>query len=269
MLTNKTPKNAKNFNCGLCDFNCCKQSDYDRHLLTRKHKMLTNVDKKMPENPKAFICECGKSYKYRQSLHVHKKKCTFHNDEEEDVERKKPESDHASLAKELVPLIKDLIIEIAPVLQPNHTINDNRQNFNINMFLNEQCKDAMNITDFVDSMQLSIEDVTNIGQQGQTTGFANILIDKLTSMDLYKRPLHCSDAKRETLYVKSNDEWNKEPDDRPHIKEAIDYISRKSIQKVPDLSMTDEQISDTIFEIVKTPVNHKKIISKVAKEVKV
>jgi hypothetical protein len=268
MMTNddiENAKNAKKYVCEKCDFKCSKKSNFKTHLSTKKHKMVTNDDTKSPKNAQIYICECGKSYRYRQGLSIHKKKCTLHTD----VERKKPESDHASLAKELVPLIKDLIIEIAPVLQPNHTINDNRQNFNINMFLNEQCKDAMNITDFVDSMQLSIEDVTNIGEQGQTTGFANILIDKLTSMDLYKRPLHCSDAKRETLYVKSNDEWNKEPDDRPHIKEAIDYISRKSIQKVPDLSMTDEQISDTIFEIVKTPVNHKKIISKVAKEVKV
>ena len=139
----------------------------------------------------------------------------------------------------------------------------------MNVFLNEQCKDAMNLTDFIDSIQLSIEDVANIGEHGQTSGFANILIDNLKSLDLYKRPLHCSDSKRETLYVKNNNEWNKESEDRTQLKEAIDHISRKGIQKVPDLNMSDEKISGTICEIVKTPVNHKKIISKVAKEIKI
>lgn len=263
----KMPKNAQNFYCEVCDFACSKKSNYESHLRTAKHRNRTISNDFSPKNAEYF-CECGKRYTARNSLWYHKKKCTYLQDIT-DTKKKSDSSDTKQICQELMPMFKEMMMDIAPVLQPNNTINDNRQNFNINMFLNEQCKDAMNLTDFVNSIQLTIEDVTNIGKQGQTSGFANILIDKLTSMDLYKRPLHCSDTKRETLYVKNNDEWNKETEDRTQIKDAINHISFKGIQKVPDLSLPQDEICNTISEIVHTPVNHKKIISKVVKEIKV
>jgi len=276
MSTDKMPKNAKKFYCENCDFTCSKHSNYVSHLLTRKHKLATKSTDKMPKNAE-YTCECGKYYKDRSGLWRHKKKCTFKIDDTESnneyennqIVQNTSKNDNITLAKELVPLIKDLMVDVLPALQPNYIDNSTNNITNVNIFLNEQCKDAMNLTDFVESIQLTVEDVINVGEHGQTSGFANILIDKLSSLDLCKRPVHCSDAKRETLYVKNNDEWNKEAEDRPQIKDAIEYISRKGIQKVPELNLPDEKISDTIYELVKTPINHKKIISKMAKEVKI
>jgi hypothetical protein len=272
MSTDKMPKNAKKFYCEKCDFRCSKKSNYENHLTTAKHQNRTILNDLMPKNAE-YVCECGKMYKARNSLWYHKKKCKLLKPEStvEDESLQPPSKNYDSIINEFTSIItkqQETIDALIPKVG-NTSITNNTSNINVNVFLNEQCKDAMNLTDFIDSIQLSIEDVTNISENGQTSGFANILIDKLTSLDLYKRPLHCSDAKRETLYVKNNNTWNKEADDRPQIKEAIDHISRKGIQRVPDLNMSDEQISDTIFEIVKTPVNHKKIISKVAKEIKI
>lgn len=284
MLTNKTPKNAKNFDCECCNFTCSKQSDFDRHLLTRKHIMLTNVDKKTPKNA-AYVCECGKSYKHRQSLHVHKKKCNvmeklemqsnINNTDENDsidaintIDAIDTIDTTKDSSRELIDYLMKENSELKVLLANSNTTN-NTTNFNINMFLNEQCKDAMNLTDFIESIQLSIEDVINIGEQGQTLGFAKILVDKLTSLDLYERPMHCSDIKRETLYVKNNDIWNKETKDKSQIKEAIDHIPLKGIRRVPELNLPNDKITSTVSEIVNTPVNHKKIISTVAKTIKI
>lgn len=304
MLTEKSPKIPSKYFCKLCHYNTSNAKDYKKHLSTRKHKMLTHTDAKIPENPHIenlirFTCECGREYKHRQSLHVHKKKCTYILSKIETIEDIKDINDIAkdtengklfdmvkTMMKEMTTITtmnKELFSEIVPKLQSsnfsnssitnnttNNTTNHTTHNsININVFLNEHCKDAMNLTDFIDSIQLSIEDVTNIGEQGQTSGFANILINKLSSLDLYKRPLHCSDSKRETLYVKNNNEWNKESEDHPHLKDAIEHISRKGMEKVPELDLPDNKITDTVVEIVKMPVNHKKIISKVAKEVKI
>lgn len=269
----KTPKNAKNLYCEKCDFRCSKKSEFDRHMRTAKHRNRTILNDFAPKNAEYF-CECGKRYTARNSLWYHKKKCSFEF-QDHDIENFKTEEsnnkDYSTIIDEFTSIItkqQETIDALIPKVG-NTSITNNTSNINVNVFLNEQCKDAMNLTDFIDSIQLSIEDVASIGENGQTSGFANILIDNLKSLDLYKRPLHCSDSKRETLYVKNNNEWNKESEDRPQLKQAIDHISRKGIQKVPDLNMSDEKISDTICEIVKTPVNHRKIISKIAKEIKI
>ena len=278
-------KNNQLFYCDFCDYTTSRKSQFERHLSTAKHLKWNNgskmVVKKFQKVPKLtpYICDCGKKYKYDSGFYRHKKTCTFLKEENkvcEDIQLKK-ETDYEEIINGFTNIIMkqqetidSLIPNVGNTSITNQTNNNtNTNHFNINVFLNEKCKDAMNFNDFIDSIQLSIEDVANIGKHGQTSGFADILIEKLTSIDLYKRPLHCSDAKRETLYVKTNDEWNKESDDRAHLKSAIDHISRKGIQKVPDLDLPDEKITDTIFEIVKTPVNHKKIISKLAKEVKI
>jgi len=265
MATILPPKNAEKFYCEKCDFRCRKQSDYDRHLLTRKHKLATKSTEKMPKNA-VYFCDCGKKYKDRTGLWRHKKKCAFNKDEEEEVERKKPESENASLAKELVPLIKDLIVDIIPVLQPNHTDNSMNNNFNINMFLNEQCKDAMNISDFIESIQLSLDDMKSFSNQGQTRGMTNILIDKLNNLDIFHRPVHCSDARKEIIYVKDEDKWEKENKERPKLKHALDGLTKKSIQALPEFKSDPDEYVKTVSEVLKEPREDKKIISDVAKE---
>lgn len=270
MPSKNSPNLAKKFYCSTCDYRCNKKSDYEKHLSTFKHKIRTNTSEISPKLVE-YVCECGKSYKHRQSLYHHKKKCK-HNVSSQGAEISSETTMEYLLQENLE--MKQMMIELCKKIKPsnitnNTTNNTNNNHFNINVFLNEECKDAMNLTDFIDSIQLSIEDVANIGEKGQTSGFAKILVDKLSALDLYKRPLHCSDAKRETLYVKDNDMWDKEPHDRPRIKQVIDHISMKGIQRVPELDLPNDKMTTTISEIVNTPINHKKIISTVAKEVKI
>ena len=291
-------KVAMKFYCEKCDYGSNKRGDYNKHLQSKKHNAIYSDKNAMKNSHK---CVCGRSYKHQPSFVRHKKKCihVIQDTSSPDTSSLDPSSTSSQLSpsatklqpsttemmdfmrimmKEMNEMNKDLISEIIPkISNTTHnnthngptTNNTNNNHFNINVFLNEQCKDAMNLTDFIDSIQLSIEDVTNIGEKGQTVGFAKILVDKLSTLDLYERPVHCSDAKRETLYVKNNDIWDKEPHDRPQIKKAIDDISMKGIQRVPDLDLPNDKMTTTISEIVNTPVNHKKIISTVAKEIKI
>lgn len=269
----KMPKNAQNFYCEICDFTCSKKSNYENHLRTAKHRNRTISNDFAPKNAEYF-CECGKRYTARNSLWYHKKKCTYKdsnmvsntisntisNTVSKDTEK-------VDLCKELLPLMKEMMIGIAPVLQPNTTINN--QNFNINFFLNEQCKDAMNMTEFIESIQLTLEDMTKIGKQGQTVGMSNVLIDKLNDLDIFKRPVHCSDVKKEIIYVKDEDKWEEENRGRPKLKNALDQITKKSIQVLPSMSQDPDDYVQTVNELLKEPREDKKIISKVAKEMHV
>jgi hypothetical protein len=276
MLTNKMPKNAKIFYCEKCDFKCSKESNYNKHLNTRKHKMLTNTDKKMPKNAKICYCECGKSYKHRQSLHIHKKKCTYQpsHDTEISVE---PTMEY--LLKENLDIkndnleMKKLVVDVCQKMETvatttnnniNNTINNNKT-FNINVFLNEQCKDAMNLTDFIDSIQLSLEDVDRFGYLGQTKGMENILVRKLGELDILKRPVHCSDIQTETIYIKDEDKWEKESIERSKLKNVLDDITKKTIEMIPKVSSTEYE--KTTSEILKDPREDNKIIAIVAKQI--
>ena len=144
---------------------------------------------------------------------------------------------------------------------------NNNQNFNINIFLNEQCKDAMNLTEFLESIQLNLQDLMKIADDGQTTGISNILIDKLNSMDVFRRPVHCSDVKNETIYIKDQDIWEKEEENKPKLKNALDSITRKSIQTLAGINQHPDYYVKTVSELYKEPREDKKIISKLAKEV--
>lgn len=279
-MTKSPKKSPRNFYCNECHYTTSSTKDYNRHLVTRKHKMMTNDDiNDDAKIPKKFICSCGRKYKYRQGLHTHKKKCNYDEKIIEPKSYKKDIGDQSHFIEYLIQEnseMKAIVHEMQT--KNNNTTNNinnttnninNQQVFNFSVFLNEKCKDAMNLTEFMDSMQLSIEDILKIGELGQTSGFANIFIDKLNAIDIFKRPLHCSDVKRETLYIKNNDEWKKEPDDRPQLKDVINEISFKGVQSFPDIDLPNETVTKTIQEVVNTPVNHKKIISKIAREVHV
>lgn len=263
----KMPKNAEIFYCEKCDFTCSKQSNYEKHLLTAKHKNRTILNEKMPKNAE-YVCECGKTYMARNSLWYHKKKCTFKN-ETNDVNYKDILIDTLQQHTEAMKQQQDTIEQLIPSINGNvNNINSNNtNNFNINIFLNEHCKDAMNITDFIESIQLSIEDMTQIGIEGQTKGMSNILIDKLNSLDVSKRPMHCSDIKKETIYIKDEGEWEKESNDRSKLVNAIDKLAVKSIKSLDYMDNDPEAYVQTANEVLKDPREDKKIISSVAKEI--
>ena len=146
---------------------------------------------------------------------------------------------------------------------------NNNQSFNINIFLNEQCKDAMNLTEFLESIQLNLQDLMKIADDGQTTGMSNILIDKLTSMDVFKRPVHCSDIKNETIYIKDQDIWEKEEKNKPRLKNVLDKLIKKSIDAMPCMDDDPDAYVKTISEVLKDPRQDKKIISNVVKEISI
>jgi len=229
----KMPKNAFKFFCESCDFKCSKHSNYITHLSTDKHKMMTNDDTKTPKNAAAFMCSCGKSYKYRQGLSVHKKKCL--QIKESSVITADNKID-ATLLMDMIKQNRELQQQLIVSNQTinNNTINNN-QKFNINVFLNEQCKDAINFSDFIENIQLSHEDLRNNAQLGFVQGMTKIINDNLNQLTLYQRPLHCTDKKRETMYIRDEDAWNKEKEKaKKKIFEGIQDLSRKGIQELMD-----------------------------------
>lgn len=243
----KMPKNADVFVCESCDFKCNKLSNYNKHILTRKHKILTNpnaiLTKKMPDE--SFTCKCGKTYKHLSSLCNHKKKCNYEENINTiiDVEKKVSEPISTECVLELIKQNKELQITIVeqsktiaelankPTSITNTNCNNNNR-FNINFFLNEQCKNAMNITDFVNSLKLTLNDLEKTGELGYVKGLTNIIVNGLNELDVYQRPIHCSDIKRETMYIKDNDAWAKENSEKTNIKRMIKHISYKNAKQV-------------------------------------
>lgn len=266
MSTEKTSNYINKFICENCNFVCSKKGDYNRHLTTRKHKNQQISTNFTSITSNHYVCECGKSYKERTGLWKHKKKCFVKTDKNMDsysIEDPTVEF----LLKENAET-KRLMIDICKKLEPvTNIVTNHNKIFNINVFLNEQCKDAMNMTEFIESIQLTIDDMVKISEQGQTKGMSNILIDKLSSLDVFKRPVHCSDLKREIIYVKDENKWEKEEQDKPKIKDAIDQITKKSFQMLPDIDHEPECYLKTVNELLKDPREDKKIISNVAKKI--
>ena len=292
MTDKKMPKNAICFVCELCDFKCSKQSNYDKHLLTLKHqnvdKMLTNADGKNAENAEnsetinAHICECGKEYKHRQSLFIHKKKCQNFNKKEPD--------NNDDLINYLIKEnqeFKSLILEIVKkdttqnnITNSNNTINSHNKTFNLQFFLNETCKNAMNITDFVDSIKLQLSDLENVAKIGYVEGLSKIIIKNLNALDVTERPVHCSDSKRDTMYVKDEDKWEKENENNHKVLKAIEDIADKNRKMVPEWKKKNPECAsskshkaDVYSHIMIQAVcsnndtNNNKILKKIAKEV--
>ena len=260
-MTQKGAKNAEEFKCSLCDFICSKKSNYDKHLLTRKHK--NNDAELLLDDAKKCLkykCDCGKEYTYRQGLYIHKKKCQYLSSINNIiVEQSLPINDISLLTNIVLDVVKnnsdlqkqssDLhkqfmdyqkqMFEMCKTMQTNITMNNSNNNnsnntFNMQVFLNEECKDAMNISDFVNSVNIQLEDLENVGKLGYATGMSNIIVKELKMLDVYKRPIHCSDIKRETFYVKDNDVWEKETPENNKMKKAIKGISQKNMVKLND-----------------------------------
>jgi hypothetical protein len=239
----------------LCHFNCSKLSNYNAHLLTAKHINLTNPNKKVPD---WHECDCGKKYKHLSSLCAHKKSCTFkkENSEENTIISEEnvitSEESHIKTEEELrelktmfmkmIEINQDLqkqIFELAKesksIINSNNTTNNNTTNnkFNLQIFLNEKCKDAFNITDFINGINVGFKDFENFGKIGYIGSISNIFIRELKELDVYKRPIHCSDLKREVIHVKDNNTWIKD-EEKKQMKRAIKLIEHKNIKLIPD-----------------------------------
>ena len=242
MITKKMTKNAENFYCKQCNFNCSKQSNYNKHLTTAKHKKITNGNDLMPEKCQTYICKhCDKEFKYASGLSRHSKKCTLKQEPIEETNDKLPEVPSMSMFMELLKQNQELqkqLIEATKAggqrIENQTNINNNNQKFNLNFFLNEQCKDAINMSDFIENMELDMEDLTETGRLGYVGGISRILINKLQELDVYKRPMHCTDMKREILYIKDNDEWEKQTNSKDKMGNIINRVANKNCRKLPE-----------------------------------
>ena len=227
------PKEAKIYICEICHFSCSKKSNYDKHLSTRKHKTLTNPNKK---DVKKYICVCGKEYKHAPTLSHHKKTCNYINNKNtmtNDVKDDKlAEKDKIieSLLKDHKEM-KDLMTETIKTIQNQPPATTNIvNNFNLNVYLNETCKDALNLTDFVDSIQLQLKNLEDMGKVGYVEGMSNLIITELNNLEKDKRPIHCSDAKRDVLYIKDNDTWEK---DNSKVEKAVKDLEKNNLKQMP------------------------------------
>lgn len=259
MATEISKKNESNYCCSLCDFNSCKLTDYNRHIVTKKHirNKAATVGNKNLEKTRHTCENCGKEYNDRTGLWRHKKTCNskYSYDSEKTEDNKLIEY----LMKENKE-IKNMILEIVKNGTNNHshnTTNSHNKAFNLNFFLNETCKNAMNITDFVDSIKLQLSDLMNVGELGYVEGISNIIVKNLNNLDETIRPIHCTDKKRETFYVKDQGQWEKEDEDKNKIKKIIKTIEDKNIrllpqfrEKYPDYNNSTSKISDKYDKIV-------------------
>jgi hypothetical protein len=293
-----SPKNAKIFNCEKCNLVTSNKKDYNKHLLTAKHIKQSEGYKKIQKIPEVLLCDCGKTYKHYSGLWRHKKKC-------EDVNKNEPKEKNV-----IVNILKDnndfksLILEVVKnntELQKqnqefqkqmmelykngnNTVINNNNHNktFNMQIFLNEQCKDAMNIMDFVNSMTLELSDLEDVGKLGYVEGISNIIIRKLNAMDIYKRPIHCSDAKREIMFVKDENVWEKENSTYDKLRKAIKRVTFKNSamlvpwsQEHPQCMNNQHHLNDVYVQMMGQAMGGKesfldsenKIMKKIAKAV--
>jgi hypothetical protein len=286
--TEITPKNAK-FCCELCHFKCFKNSDWIRHIKTKKHiyrhdgNELENAGTKFPKNAEKnaeYICDCGKSYSTNSGMWKHKKSCVnlTPNDNSDKLDEKMNVYDLVKYLmkenNELKTLLVDQTNKLSDVTLElvkngiNNTTNNNNNNstnhtnshnkaFNLNFFLNETCKNAMNITDFVDSIKLQLTDFMNIGETGFVEGISNIIVKNLNSLDETVRPIHCTDQKRETFYVKDENKWEKEEEDRKKLNKMIRGIAYKNEnlmknykEKYPDYNDSESHRSDQYSKMV-------------------
>ena len=256
MSLNEIPKKIPKFYCENCETGTNNKKDFNKHLATAKHKKLhglTDLEQNLTDKSQPFVCkECNMSYKSRVGLWYHSKKCG-----------KSPKSpDYMTVITQLLNQnndLKNFILEQATehkkdtmeivgkmieTVKPinNNTVNNNHK-FNINVFLSEQCKDAINFSDFVKNIEVSREDIQNTGQLGFVNGISKILMDNLKQLSINERPIHCTDLKRETMYIKDEDKWNKEEDDTK-LRNAIQTVSRKSMKTLIDWKQVNPDYED-------------------------
>ena len=233
----------KEYYCDACHYKCSKKYSWERHIITAKHLNATLSNggaKKGNHTGNKFNCEfCNKEYNDRTGLWRHKKKCKdFQNETESKTNNIEGLSDKdliITLLKqnaELLEIVKNGTNNITNTTN-NNNCNNNNKTFNLQVFLNETCKDAMNIMDFVDSIKLQLSDLESVGELGYVKGISNIIVKNLRALDVTQRPVHCSDAKREILYVKDNDVWEKEDPENTKMKKAVKYIAYKNTKLLP------------------------------------
>ena len=304
-MATKVGKNSEEYSkgifCKFCDYICYKKQHYNQHLLTNKHKNneINNVENKIVKN--IFDCDCGKKYKDRTGLWKHKRTCNLVKKSDLPIVNNN-NNDITFLTNLVLEVVKnnselqkqnqELQIQMLEVIKNgtnNTTTNSNNnitnKTFNLQFFLNEECKDALNISEFVSSIKMDLDDLEKTGLLGYVEGISNIINKNLNDLDETRRPIHCSDVKREVLYIKNDDQWIKENGtNKPVLTKAIKQVAHENIRQIsewrkkhPDCTDPDSKKNDLYLNIVSNAMsgstseeqvkNYEKIISNVAKEV--
>ena len=292
----KREKTPSIFVCEKCDFVCSKMSDWNRHITTSKHNTIQNHTKIIQKNAVTYDCICGKRYGYSSNYYTHRKKCTV-------VDINQDDNVLITLVTEVVKSNNEIKQQNIELQKQNHEmhkqilevckngiinnsitqVNSHNKTFNLNVFLNEDCKDAMNITEFVDSIKFQLSDLEHMGRVGYVDGISNIILKNLKALDVTKRPVHCTDQKRETIYIKDAGVWTKEEEDNKNVRKLIKKVAfrnSKSIrlykEKYPDCITSESKYSDTYSKIIIEAMgggskcndydSENKIIRKIAKD---
>lgn len=302
----KVAKNRKEFRCEICDYNTSNSYDYKKHIKTKKHAQsglamgIANIATICRQNVATnnFQClTCNKVYKDNSGLWKHKKKCgqnnTYDDEKMDDLSNKITPELVLSVLQQNKDLT-DLILEQNKTIQEltksgqnqtiiSNNINSHNKTFNLNVFLNETCKDAMNIMDFVDSLKLQLSDLENVGKLGFIEGISSIIVKNLQALDIHKRPVHCADKKREIIYIKDEDKWEKDSIDKYKMRKVIKRVVFKNQRLLPKFkeahpgcnfseSQYSEQYSKLVIEAMggygtNDAENEDKIIKNIAREV--
>jgi len=295
MLTKSCEKVAPFYFCEFCDYSTCRKSSFNKHILTDKHLKTQGVNESKQKVAKSCKiktnCEfCNKEFKSRVGLWKHKKDCKFINDEPICLKKEiTPE-----LIIELIQQNKELqqtlidqnkcMLEIIKNGTNNNTINSNNKTFNLQLFLNETCKDAINLTDFINQLQVSVNDLEETGKLGYAEGISKVFIKNLNGLDYNLRPIHCSDSKREILYIKDDNQWTKDDEQKTTLTKAIKQVAHKNIKQIsewqklnPDFSDPDSKQNDRYQKIIlnsmsgstkeESDKNYEKIAKNICKEV--
>ena len=291
MVTEFSAFSATDFECFYCDIVCRRKNDWARHILTRKH--INNASGNTFSATNVFQCDfCQKPYKSRKGLWSHNKLCNtpliigthpptgmaevFYEPQAKCVDIGvnlgkdkvielliKENSEFKNIVLDMVKSNAELQKQLIDVCKNNsiNTINSNNNNnnktFNLQFFLNEQCKDAMNISDFANTIDLQLEDLESVGELGYVDGISKIIVDKLNGMDIYKRPMHCSDSKREIIYIKDENIWTKEEKGNPKLRQTIKNVSFRNMKLVynwsntyPESKNNESRLNDKYMKLV-------------------
>ena len=301
----KLPENPQKLFCNKCNYYCSHKGDWNKHIRTAKHLNGNNDNNNIPKTPQTYTCLCGNEYNHQSGLSRHRKKCKI----EETVIEENYKSNEIHEIKEIMKYLmkensemKNMMLEQQNIMMVQNTstqnmmmdviktgthntthTNSHNKTFNLNFYLNETCKEALNITDFVSSIKVSLTDLENTGRQGYIEGISSIILKHLNNLEQYQRPIHCSDVKREVIYIKDNDKWEKECEEKPILTKAIKVIANENIKKItewrennPDCTNSDSKKNNMYLKIVSNSMNGAdkeegqknitKIISNLAKE---
>jgi len=293
----KSPKKSpKTYICEPCDYSTSNKKDYNKHISTRKHENRTLLNKKSQKIPIPYMCEnCGKTYKVRNSYWYHVKKCVIidekierKNEKEEEKNEKEEEKNSDENYQKIIAQVvnknnelQNLLLEQQSQYDKNikellprigNTTHNTKNEFNLNVFLTEDCKDALNMVDFINSLQIKYNDIENTITSGYTNGISQIFIEGLKALELHKRPLHCSDPINDTLYIKDNNVWEVDKD-KGKIRDAIQNVNKKSSREIykwlesKGNNVCENAIISTIIDPEDKGKSDENIIKNIAKEV--